>query len=475
MKRLSFALWVLVAAPALAQPMMVDPAQMSGIPRPDPQVPAGTVTVRLIRGELQNRMVGHEVELRHDKGEVKKAKTDDQGRATFEGVSGGPWFARAAADDVEVVSQAIELPPQIGVRVMLVFPRPDAPDGIGRPDKKIPPGTIIVKAVDGDGQPLAGVEVVLGHARAGENTVRELKGRTDAAGEAKFEGLDAKTNSGYLVQVIRDGAQFVSKPFKLVENAGSRVIIEARPTVKDTSQLQIGPGSHLAFEVRDDAIEVFEMWRLENLGTSAVDAPGGLHIPLPEKAVNAQVGPQAPPNFSIAGKEAVWKGPLPPGVTDLQVAFVLPYRGDSAEIRQATPVRFAEVNVVTEKIDGMTVTGDGFTSEEREMQGRKLVLYRGAGTTAGGELVITIGGLPHANPTWRYVAALVAVLIVVGFGVVAARGGAATSHRAALEQRRDELLEELTALEVEGKKGKRGEELRQELQRLYKEIDEASA
>jgi hypothetical protein len=31
-----------VSPQALAQPMMPDPAQMSGIPRPDPAVPPGT-------------------------------------------------------------------------------------------------------------------------------------------------------------------------------------------------------------------------------------------------------------------------------------------------------------------------------------------------------------------------------------------------------------------------------------------------
>ena len=48
---------------ALGQPMMPDPAQMSGIPRPDPQVAPGTVTVRLIRGAFTSPIVDQEVTL----------------------------------------------------------------------------------------------------------------------------------------------------------------------------------------------------------------------------------------------------------------------------------------------------------------------------------------------------------------------------------------------------------------------------
>ena len=76
--------------------MMIDPSKMSGIPRPDPQVPAGTITVRLIRGELSNRMVGIDVALVDAGGKAVKQKTDDQGRATFAGLTApGPYQAQA--------------------------------------------------------------------------------------------------------------------------------------------------------------------------------------------------------------------------------------------------------------------------------------------------------------------------------------------------------------------------------------------
>ncbi len=473
------------AGVAVGQPM-IDPAQMSGIPRPDPQVPAGTVTVRLIRGELSNRVTGHAVELVDGAGKALSAKTDENGRATFSGLSGGPFTAKAKDDDgSELTSQPIELPDGAGVRVMLVFAKAGGADGLGRPDKKVPPGTIIVKAQDGDGKPLAGLDVTLGQARAGEQQVRELKAKTDENGEATFTGLDAKPTSGYLAEIIRDGTRYAGKPFRLSENMGSRVAIEVRPVTRDLSQLQIGPGSHFIFEINDDAVQVSEVLRVMNTGTSAVEVPGGLHLPLPDKAVSAQAGPQAPPSFHVNGHDAWWTGPLPPGDTELQIIYLLAYAGDRVEVKQRTPIALSDIAVVTEKIDGMEVSGHNARSEERELQGRKLVLYRGDGVPAGGTIELTITGLPHQSPLARYAAGVVALLVFVGLLAYALTAPSAKRGRRALEQRRDHLLDELAALERstasggetgsrDSKRAKKIDELKDKLAKLYQELDEVA-
>ena len=53
-------LWC-AASGASAQP---DPRQMSGIPRPDPNLPDGQITVRVIRGSFANNVLDHPVDLR---------------------------------------------------------------------------------------------------------------------------------------------------------------------------------------------------------------------------------------------------------------------------------------------------------------------------------------------------------------------------------------------------------------------------
>ena len=478
MKKLAMVFLLLFSSVAVAQPMMMDPSKMSGISRPDPQVPAGTITVRLIRGQLSNRMTGVDVALVGADGKNYKQKTDDQGRATFAGLAApGPYTAKATDGVEELASQPIELQSDMGSRVMLVFqPKAGTAHGVARPDKALPAGTIVVKAVGEGGEPAADVEVVLGHARAGEKSVEERKSKTNGAGEATFTGNDAKPNSGYLAEVVQDGQRFASKPFKLQENMGSRVTVDVRPVSKDVAQLKIGQGSHIILEVSDDVVQVAEVWRLQNPSATAID-PGanGLHLPLAEHALSSQGGPQNPPNVTVAGHEVVVKGPIAPGDTEVQVVFALAYDTGSLDFEQKTPLPFDEVALVTEKIGGMTVEGNSLTSEDRELQGRKLVLYRGPGTPAGGAITLHLRGLPHNDPTWRYLASAIALLLIVAFGVYATRGVTGGGSRDKLEQQKEQLLGELAALEkTDGgdKRERKKQELTARLVRIYRELDE---
>jgi hypothetical protein len=469
---------LLLAAPAFAQPMMVDPSKMSGIPRPDPQVPPNTITVRLIRGELSNRVTNHPVELVDADGKVVKTeKTNEEGRATFSALSGGPFLARARDGEQQLLSQPIELGPGAGIRVMLVFKndQPGTPDGEGHPDKTLPSGTIVVRAVGPDGGGLPGLVVKVGQVRAGESQVVEHKGKTDDKGEAKFPGLDAKPSTGYLAEVEKDGTKYAGKPFRMPDNMGVLVVLQVNPVSKDLNSVQIAQGSHMILQVTDDAVQVVEVWRLSNAATTAVEVAGGIHFPLPDNAVSAQPGPQSPPNFSVNGQDAVWKGALPPGDTELQILFVLPYKSDSVELVQRLPVAMAEVAVVTEKIDGMSLVGQGLESQERQLQGRMLILHRGPAIPAGSELRLTLKGLPHSDATWRYLAAGLTVLLLIAFGVYASQGdGGVSEKRRALEKKREHLLDELVALEKKQGSDKKRDDLKEKLAQLYRDLDQIS-
>jgi hypothetical protein len=480
-KRLAIALTLMISSLALAQPMMIDPSKMSGIPRPDPQVPAGTITVRLIRGELSNRMPNVGVALADDKGDVKQAKTDAEGRATFSGLEAGRQYQARATDGVaELSSQPIDLPGDMGVRVMLVFPAGGgaaAPDGTAHPDKAIAPGTIVVRAVGEGGAPVVGADVVLGHARQGENNVTELKAKTDAKGEARFTGQDAKPTSGYMAEVIKDGARFASKPFRLQDNVGSSLSIDVRPISRDLSALKIDAGSHFIFDVQDDVVQVIEVLHVVNSSSSAVDAGGaGLHFALPAKALSAAPGPQNPQGFSVNGHDALLRGPVPPGETDLQIMFLLAYDSGTLEFSQRLPIAVEQVSLVTEKIDGLDISGNELERTERTVQGRPLLIFAGPAVQAGGEITLHFSGLPHASATWRYVAVAVVGLIIFGFGIYAMRGESVRSRRVTLEAERERLLNELVALaEKQGSDKKREhkkEQLTAQLAKVYRELDD---
>ena len=103
-----------------AQFQMPDPKQMSGIPRPVTDLPDGTVSVRLIRGQLSNNITNFPVEL-HVGSRVQTVKTDDGGRAQFSGLHAGDALkAVAVVDGERLESEEFPAPAQGGIRLMLV-------------------------------------------------------------------------------------------------------------------------------------------------------------------------------------------------------------------------------------------------------------------------------------------------------------------------------------------------------------------
>jgi len=104
---------------------MPDPKQMSGIPRPVDDLPNGSISVRLIRGQLSNNITNHPVQLRvGDK--TLTVKTDDGGRAQFDKIEAGATVrALADVDGEHLESQDFAAPPRGGIRLMLVATDPN--------------------------------------------------------------------------------------------------------------------------------------------------------------------------------------------------------------------------------------------------------------------------------------------------------------------------------------------------------------
>lgn len=126
-------LLLVLPAGASAQP---DPRQMSGIPLPDAEMNDGTVSVRVIRGQLSNNVPDQVVELRS--GDiVEEATTDAEGRATFATLNPGQQVQAATELDGErIESLPFAAPGRGGVRLMLVGADPD------RPVEPAPPGLV---------------------------------------------------------------------------------------------------------------------------------------------------------------------------------------------------------------------------------------------------------------------------------------------------------------------------------------------
>ena len=228
-----------LAAPATSfagpPPGMPDPSQMSGIPRPDPSIAPGTVTVRLLDGGFASPAIGVEatLELTGPSGETttRKAVSAEQGRAKFSGLSefyGFSVVAQATVAGQQLRSQPFVLTNRAGVALLLVTGAETPPagppnaasaagsdphggqgampvPGVPFPLAGRPRGTLVVGCLDFDragnaaaGQlgALSGIEVTLRATVPGESEPRVLTGQSDVDGRVVFEELDASLPDG---------------------------------------------------------------------------------------------------------------------------------------------------------------------------------------------------------------------------------------------------------------------------------------
>jgi len=105
---------------ALAQDMP-DPSLIHGRAIPAPELPNGTVTVRVVREAIGNNAPGQQVTVTVG-GAVRSATTDAQGRAQFSGLpnAGANAVAEVTVDGEKLVSQPFGVPASGGLRVILV-------------------------------------------------------------------------------------------------------------------------------------------------------------------------------------------------------------------------------------------------------------------------------------------------------------------------------------------------------------------
>jgi hypothetical protein len=109
-----------VAVSATAQIAMPDASQLSGVPLPAPELPNGTLTVRVVRERMGNNVAGQLVILK-GAGAPRTATTDAQGRVQFDNLpSTASVTAEANVQGELLTSQPIAIPARGGVRVALV-------------------------------------------------------------------------------------------------------------------------------------------------------------------------------------------------------------------------------------------------------------------------------------------------------------------------------------------------------------------
>jgi hypothetical protein len=124
LKRLLFSLFIfhfaLLATGIQGQVDMPDPSAIAGTPLPAPELPVGTVTVRVVRERMGNNIAGQEVTLTVG-GARRTMQTDEQGRAQFDKLPTGALVqATTVVDGETLTSREFAVAGQGGTRVALI-------------------------------------------------------------------------------------------------------------------------------------------------------------------------------------------------------------------------------------------------------------------------------------------------------------------------------------------------------------------
>jgi uncharacterized protein GlcG (DUF336 family) len=455
---------LLLASPAAAQ--MPDLSQMNGLSLPAPDAPAGSATVRVMRQTLGNNVVGQEVTLTDANGAtVATRKTDDAGRAAFDGLRpGSAYTAVAVVSGERLVSQPFTQPPSGGVRVVLVaglVPAPggaaaggaapgmDAPaaasagpqmpplsqmNGRSLPAPDAPAGSATVRVMRQTlGNNVVGQEVTL--TDAGGATVATRT--TDDGGRATFEGL--RPGTAYTAVAVVSGERLVSQPFTQPPSGGVRVVlvaglgtagppapgaapaIAAKPA--PPGSIVLGTQTRMIVEHADEFVEVFVLADLVNTTDGPVSLPSPIVFTPPTDALGTAVleGSTA---AALDGGRIVVKGPLPSGPTSIQFGYRLPSDTGRVSIAQAYPVGGPMSSVIVRKQDATTITVGGERQRrDTQLEGRDYVIVTTAAIQPTTPIDVTITGLP-ARSRWPLRVALSLAALIVLAGVVFGRARA---------------------------------------------------
>ena len=122
---LGFALVATAPASGLAQTAMPNFKEMSGSVLPTSEIPAGTVSVRLVRGGPDKPLSKHDVEFFID-GKARRETTDDIGRAVVSALPRGTRVRAVAVVDGERLESQEAVVENTGLRILLVATDPEA-------------------------------------------------------------------------------------------------------------------------------------------------------------------------------------------------------------------------------------------------------------------------------------------------------------------------------------------------------------
>jgi hypothetical protein len=307
--------------------------------------------------------------------------------------------------------------------------------GVPLPANDLPAGTVSVRVVrDSFANNLANQAVVFTVNGAERTVVTDASGRAQVAGLAGGTRVKASALVGeerlesQEVTIAETGIRFVLVATSPVGSAAAAAPGAAPAVVAGT--LTLGNQSRIVVDFADERLNVYYVVAVINPAASPVDLGGPLVFELPSSARGTTVMDGSSPNAKANGARVVVTGPFPPGQTDVNIAYELPFSGSAARLEQAWPADAQPFSIFALKtgnidIESPQITGKRSSSE----QGQPLVLGTTPALTRGQPLAISITGLP-SHPVWPRNTALGAASVILLAGLWAAFGPASRRRTA---------------------------------------------
>ncbi len=446
----------LASGPSFAEDLPAGHGSASSAPLFVPDLPVGTVAVRLARPSMTEAIAGTAVlgswtAPGGEKGSATST-TGDDGRAVFADVPVGATFrAQAKVDGITLDTTPFEVPPQGGTRLLLVV-GPDAEQamagmtgpaahaagarlapvrgGTVTANPKLPAGTVELKVLAGDGQPLPGVTVTLAKAQAKGDGIELERADSDPAGVARFAGLPrGKPGDAWAAVVEHDGMRVGSELFTLAGEHGASGELRIPSKTSALAVLRLSAHTRLMIEPREDALAVLQNLVIENTSQQAfAPGPRGLLIPLPDGCEGAEKMAGGAEVELVPGSGAILRSLIPPTTTptaavQIRLGCVIVTRGaERAELVQPLPLGLEGALVMLPARPAVGLAGQGLRAlpPERDDLGNELQLYELGRVPAGQPLRLTVTELPMRPRAGKWIAGALALGLVAG-GLVMAR------------------------------------------------------
>ena len=333
------------------------------------------------------------------------------------------------------------------------MPDPRMMHGQALPAGDLAPGTVTVRVVrESLANNLPGIDVELHGAGAVRRATTGLDGR------AQFEGLPA--GARVHVRTVVGGEPLQSAPFDVPARGGIRTILVAGLSAPgaaapraESRGLHFGNNTRFAVEFQDDTLTIFYLLELVNDTGAPAPLESALVIDLPTGAIGASLFEGASPLANARGPRITIAGPVPPGITEVPIAYRLENWGERLTIEQVLPAPVDQLALAVHRLPGMGLESPQIAStREASLRGQAFLVASGPEVPAGTPLQFTLTGLPHRSMTGRNVALGLAGLIVIAAVWLAMRPAPAAA-REPLEVRRAAGLRALADLEIARRSG----------------------